>query len=321
MAERVSVGARLHAGFCNLSLARDRLYGGIGLSLSEPRTVVTAEKAPTVDCESDCARQYVQQVVSLLDVPGAIVEIEAALPRHVGLGSGTRLALGILTAIARAYDKEPAVRKRAPDLGRGGRSGVGVATFETDGFVIDAGQPTGEFTTAEPSEGDWTVPPVSVRHQIPEEWRVVLVVPDGSRGRSGTEEDAAMRTVIDQADPGISDQIARHLIDNVFPGIATRNVAAFGEGLGAIDRANGAWYTEVQGGVYRPPADKIVESLRSEPAAMGVGQSSWGPAVWAITDEQRVDEVKRAAQAALENADINGIVRVTTVTGGSARNA
>ena len=40
---RASVGARLHFGFCNLSLSHERLYGALGLGLAEPRVVVDAE--------------------------------------------------------------------------------------------------------------------------------------------------------------------------------------------------------------------------------------------------------------------------------------
>jgi len=40
---RVSAGARLHFGFCNLSLSHERLYGALGLGLAEPRVVVDAE--------------------------------------------------------------------------------------------------------------------------------------------------------------------------------------------------------------------------------------------------------------------------------------
>ena len=40
---RVSAGARIHFGFLNLSLAHDRLYGSVGVSVDEPRTVVVAE--------------------------------------------------------------------------------------------------------------------------------------------------------------------------------------------------------------------------------------------------------------------------------------
>ena len=42
----VETGARLHFGFQNLSLAHERLYGGIGVALAEPRLIVEAQRNP-----------------------------------------------------------------------------------------------------------------------------------------------------------------------------------------------------------------------------------------------------------------------------------
>lgn len=53
----VSAGARLHVGFQNLSLARQRLYGGVGIGLAEPRVTVTASPAETVDCVDSLGRE------------------------------------------------------------------------------------------------------------------------------------------------------------------------------------------------------------------------------------------------------------------------
>jgi len=119
----VSAGARLHVGFQNLSLARERLYGGIGVGLAEPRVTVTAEPAPTVQADDPLVRTYASRAVDILDVTGVAVDAEESLPRHVGLGSGTQIALAVLAATARAHGLEPRVRARAPAMGQGGRSG------------------------------------------------------------------------------------------------------------------------------------------------------------------------------------------------------
>lgn len=322
MPSRVSVGARLHIGFTNLSLERDRLYGGIGLATAEPRTVVTAARGDRVACESAEARPLVEQVVDLLDVPGATVQIEEALPRHVGLGSGTRLAMAVLWAIAEAYEKPTRLRERAPALGRGGRSGVGVATISRGGFVVDIGHPSAAFTPSPPERGNWTVPAVGIRRSIPTDWRFVIVIPEAPAGRSGPAEDDAMRTVVSSADASISDRVARCLVETVLPGLATGATDAFGSGVEAIDRANGEWYADVQDGVYRSPAGEIIETLRESPETAGVGQSSWGPAVWAITDAAEAATVESAAWEAIDDLDAGGHVVVTRGSneGGTARN-
>ena len=310
MTARVAAGARLHFGFLNLSLARERLYGSLGVALDEPRVEVAAAPADAVDCDHDRARDHAARACELLGVPGASVAVESELPPHVGLGSGTQLALAVFAAVARAHDLDPEIREHAPDLGRGGRSGVGVATFESGGFVFDAGHPASQFTPERPARGEWTVPPVAARHEIPGDWRFLLVLPDAEPGKAGRDEDDSMRAVVEHAESGLADRISAVVTDRVLPAVAADDVDAFGEGVADVGRLNGAWYASEQGGVYRPPAGDIVDALADSPAVTGAGQSSWGPAVYGVTDRERGDDALDAGRRALDNAGIEGKVRV-----------
>jgi beta-ribofuranosylaminobenzene 5'-phosphate synthase len=306
----VTTAARLHFGFQNLSLAHERLYGGVGLALKQPQLVVEAEPADTLDCNDDTATPYVRRVLDVLDVPGAAVQVRERFPRHVGLGSGTQLALATLIAVARAHDLTADARTVAPRLGRGGRSGVGVATFEQGGFVVDGGHPTERFTHKPPAEGDWDVPPVVASHHVPADWRFLLVVPDTDPGQSGSDEDRSMRAAIERADPGIADQISALLTRRLLPAIATRSQREFGGAAARLGRLNGAWYADEQGGVYRPPAGSIVEHLADAPTITGAGQSSWGPTVWGLTDIDGAGEAKEAGYQALAAAGVSGDITV-----------
>jgi len=308
MTVRIAAGARLHFGFGNLSLARERLYGGVGVALEEPRVVLEADPAGAVHCEGDLVAEHARTAADLLGVPGVEIEVHERFPRHVGLGSGTQLALATLAAVAAAHDRDPEIREHAPALGRGGRSGVGVAAFERGGFIVDGGHPTELFTAAPPAAGEWSVPPVIARHDLPVDWRFLVVLPDASAGRSGDCEDASMRAVVERADPGIADEIAGVLLRQVLPGAAAGDRRAFGAGVAELGRLNGAWYADEQGGVYRPPAGRIVDALSDCPVVSGVGQSSWGPAVYALTEVSALDQARAAARDALAAADTEGEV-------------
>ncbi|WP_128904439.1 beta-ribofuranosylaminobenzene 5'-phosphate synthase family protein [Halorubrum amylolyticum] len=326
---RASAGARLHFGFCNLSLSHERLYGALGLGLAEPRVVVDAEPAEsvTVDDETrttdtavhDDAREYARTATDLLGVDGAGVILRETLPRHAGLGSGTQLAAATLAAVATAHGKEPRVRERAPALGRGGRSGVGVATFGAGGFVLDAGHPTARFTTDRPADGEWTVPPVAARHAVPDDWRFLLVRPDADPGRNGDAEDDAMRTAVERAEPGLADRIGGIVTRRVLPAIATGNAERFGAAVAEIGRLNGAWYADEQGGVYRPPVGDVVASLSESAAVFGAGQSSWGPTVYGVTDAANASAAGEAGERALDEAGVGGTVSVVEAAEGGAR--
>ena len=325
---RASAGARLHFGFCNLSLSHERLYGALGLGLAEPRVVVDAEPADRVhvDVETppadsavrDDTREYARLAVDLLGIDGARVTVREVLPRHAGLGSGTQLAAATLAAVATAHGRAPRVRERAPALGRGGRSGVGVATFEAGGFVLDAGHPTARFTTDRPADGEWTVPPVAARHDAPDDWRFLLVRPDADPGRSGDAEDDAMRTAVERAEPGLADRIGGIVTRRTLPAIAAGNAERFGAAVAEIGRLNGAWYADEQGGVYRPPVGDVVASLSDAAAVFGAGQSSWGPTVYGVTDAANASAAATAGERALDEAGVDGTVSVVEAANGGA---
>ena len=319
-AVRVTVGGRLHFGFGNLSLAHERLYGACGVAVAAPRLRLTVEPTgnasePTAaaDAAADAtpADEYATTVCDLLSVPDVRVTVQESLPRHAGLGSGTQTALAVLAGIARLYDCEPRVRERAPALGRGGRSGVGVATFERGGFVLDAGHPTERFTANRPADGSWTVPPVAAHHTVPDDWRFLVVLPDAEPGRSGDGEDASMRSVVESAEPAVADRIAGVLTRRLLPAVASGAVDRFGAAVRELGRLNGSWFADEQGGVYRPPVGDVVSELGDAAAVSGVGQSSWGPAVYAVTDTDRAEDARAAGERALAAAGVDGEVIVT----------
>ena len=306
----VETGARLHFGFQNLSLAHERLYGGVGVGLAEPTLSVRAEPAGELICPDETVRPYAEDALDALDLAGARVTVPERFGRHVGLGSGTQIALAVLVAVARAHDRAVDPRVIAPGLGRGGRSGVGVATFESGGFVVDAGHPTERFTTAAPGPGSWTVPePIGV-WSLPDSWRFLLVIPDGQPGRSGESEDESIRSIVEQADAGIADEIATLLTRRLLPAVVDGDLREFGRGVSRLGRLNGAWFADEQGGVYRPPAAELIERLADSPAVVGAGQSSWGPTVYGVTDERRGDRAVAAGEAALEDVGLTGSVRL-----------
>lgn len=304
----VRTAARLHFGFQNLALANERLYGGVGVALDRPRLVVSASAADEVRCDDAAAEPYVRRVVEALGVDGARVAVEDRFPRHVGLGSGTQLALAALVAVARAHGLDADPRALAPALGRGGRSGVGVATFEAGGFVVDGGHPTERFTSRPPADGEWTVPPVVARHDLPDDWRFVLAVPEATAGHSGADEDRRMRQSVERADPGIADDVAAVLTRELLPAAAVGDHRRFGRAAARLGRLNGAWYADEQGGVYRPPAGRVVERLTESTAVAGAGQSSWGPAVWGLSTRADCDDAEADARTALSDLGLDGDV-------------
>jgi beta-ribofuranosylaminobenzene 5'-phosphate synthase len=316
---RVTARARLHLGFRNLSLSRPWLYGGIGVAVDRPRTVVraTPDDGLSVDgppASATAARRTTAQH----DLPGASVVVERSLPRHVGLGSGTQLALAVATAIAVAHDVPADVRSIAPILGRGGRSGVGVATFERGGVILDRGHPSSEYSPTRPPDGTWTVPPVTTRLPVPADWRFLLVRPTIESGRAGGAEEASIRRVVENATVAPAAAIDRVVTAKLLPAVRTGDAARFGRAAARIDRLNGQWFATEQAGVRREHVTRICEHLAGESAVLGAGQSSWGPTVYGVTTVDRADRARAAGERALEATDLEGTVDIVA---GSNRGA
>ena len=308
----VSVGARLHIGFRNLSTTGERVFGGIGLAIANPRVVVQVEPAPSVRCAHDRAERFAERTCRLLDLAGASVTVDQSLPSHRGFGSGTQLALAVYAAIALAHDRTPAVRRHAPALGRGRRSGVGIATFEHGGFVVDDGHPVNAAHITDPSTCNWKVPPCTTQLGVPMDWRIVLVLPEVRAGRHHEVEERSMQTVLEAADPTIAATVERVLAGDVIPAIQSGNLAQFGAGIGEIDRYNGDWFAIEQAERYRPTSGRIITILRACPSLYGVGQSSWGPLVYGLTHRNDVAAARAASERALEQTGCDGSVDVVT---------
>jgi len=284
MRVRVETPARLHFGFLDLSGETGRLYGGLGVGIDRPRAVVEAEPARDVVTEGDDGYfdGLVRDAVDVLGVPGARLNVRDALPRHVGLGSGTQHASAVLEAVGRANGVR-LTRDDVRRMGRGVRSGVGRAVFEGGGFVVDAGH---DETVARDKR---TVPAVAVRHNLPSDWRFVVAVPDG-QGTHGDEEERRMQRVVD-GESGVGNAVRRELVGRILPGAAEGDASLFGAGAAELDRLNGVWYSDEQDGVYNDASAPLVERFGSHDAVAGAGQSSWGPSVYALTTESEAEGV------------------------------
>ncbi len=290
---RVETPARLHFGFLDLSGASGRLYGGLGVGIDSPRAVVEAEPSDSVDVVGAEDTEYFESLVSnavgALGVPGASVEVLGSLPRHVGLGSGTQHASAVLEAVGRANGVEPG-RNHVRALGRGVRSGVGRGVFERGGFVADSGHPP------DADHEDRKVPAVVAHHPLPTNWRFVVAVPDG-KGTHGEKEERSMERVVGE-NKDIAEDVRREFVARVLPGAAESNLPSFGAGVEEIDRLNGEWYSDSgeQGGVYDDASAGVIERFKNTKHVAGAGQSSWGPAAYALTTEEHADEVAASVE-------------------------
>jgi beta-ribofuranosylaminobenzene 5'-phosphate synthase len=83
---------------------------------------------------------------------------------------------------------------------------------------------------------------------------------------------------------GEVEHVAHLLVMSLLPALVDGDIVAFGSAITEIQRINGAWFAPVQGGPFASGASTELISKMSEWGAVGVGQSSWGPAVYGIVE-------------------------------------
>jgi beta-ribofuranosylaminobenzene 5'-phosphate synthase len=116
---------------------------------------------------------------------------------------------------------------------------------------------------------------------MPEAWRCVIVVPPGKPGLAGDEETAAFAR-LPAPDAHAVERVSHIVLMQLLPALAEGELPEFGAALSEVQRVTGGWFAAAQGGVFAPgQSATLVERLR-EWGATGVGQSSWGPAVYGL---------------------------------------
>jgi beta-RFAP synthase len=305
---RVVAPARLHMGMLDAAGSGARRFGGLGVALSRPAAIVEASSSDDVTADGPDAERALavaRRSREALGLPGGVrVRVVEAIPPHVGLGSGTKLALAVTAALAALAGPTPEPATIARAAGRGARSAVGLWTFVLGGLVVEGGRRPGVERPA----------PLLVRHSMPDEWRCVLVIPHAEPGLSGRAEEQAFGQL--RPDSGRAALIAQLVLTSLLPGLAERDLAEFGAALTHVQRLVGESFASVQGGVFHPRAGDLVDALLRLGAA-GAGQSSWGPAVYGIVgDEQAGRELARRMDTELAGG---GRVEVVGFDNGGAR--
>ena len=274
---RVEAPARLHLGMLAVAGDGDRRFGGLGVSVSRPAVVLEAQPAGELSAEGPDAERaltFARRCRDALGLPGgAHLRIVEAIPPHVGLGSGTKLALAVAQALAAVHGRTVDAPALAQAAGRASRSAVGMWTFALGGLVVEGGVRHGAERPA----------PLLMRHAVPDEWRIVLVVPRAEPGLSGVAEAEAFGRLVPSAERSAA--IAQLVLTSLLPALVERDLDEFGTALTRVQRLVGDAFATVQGGRFHPRAGALVEALVGGGAA-GAGQSSWGPAVYGVVGSE-----------------------------------
>ncbi len=324
MSVRVVAPCRLHFGLFHVPVdglthhpdgRPVRKFGGLGLMIDQP--CVTVEESVHIVGRRqgnlvDRADRFREQVWNARqDIHNSRYlksEYRAnGPPEHVGLGVGTALGLAssrTLINVFAEHDEPVAVLSEL--VGRGKRSGIGIVGFESGGFIADNGKLEDEL------------PQLGVRLDFPSPWRVVLVRPPTPPVWYGDRERTAFARTrpADQA-LSLTDRLRSLAYDTVVPAVRNADFDTFAQSIFEFNRLAGEPFHDDQGGPYASPEVACVIDELIEMGASGVGQSSWGPTVFAFAPS--VDEAEHLANRARERFSSATDVTVTAANNTGAR--
>ncbi|MTI63640.1 beta-ribofuranosylaminobenzene 5'-phosphate synthase family protein [Methylophaga sp.] len=275
----VRAPARLHLGFLDLNASIGRRFGSIGLAVASHHTKLSISPADVLQIEGDgllsethgrlenIYQRFYQTLGQYIpeNKRPVSIRVHELIPEHAGLGSGTQLALTLGTALSHLHRLDINTTELAKNLGRGKRSGIGIATFDLGGFVIDGGL-----------KPDQTVPPMLMHHAYPEPWRVVMVMDPHHQGIHGQHEKQAFGRL--PTFPLENSRAICHLtLMQLLPSLSERDINSFGSALTEIQKLIGDHFASAQGGRYTSPLVAACLQEAQKLGHTGIAQSSWGP--------------------------------------------
>jgi beta-ribofuranosylaminobenzene 5'-phosphate synthase len=298
----VETPSRIHLGLIDMHGGLGRVDGGIGISLEEPGILLEVSQAgETVARGGDersraIAERAASRVLAGIRAAGGVeITLRRVYSSHVGLGSGSQIALAVARGICEIFGRNLPARELARMVGRGGTSGVGTAAFEHGGFIIDGGHAFGagaEKAGFRPSSASDGVRPAAViaRHDFPVDWQMVLATPCLPPGASGTRE----LDIFQSACPvplGEVRETCHEILMRMLPGVVDHDLDLFGR---SVNRIQDLGFKRVEIGLQPAVIPLLMEEMRGAGAACA-GMSSFGPTVYAVTDSQ-APAILRAAR-------------------------
>jgi len=274
----VKTPSRLHFSMIDMRGDLGRIHGSVGVAIDKPRVVLKAKESPSIEVKGFRANRVKEHAETLLvgsGINGGIsIEVLSDILEHSGFGSGTQLALAVGSALSEIYDLSLTPEEIALKLNRSRRSGIGTYAFKHGGFIVDGGHKV---------SGGGGIPPLLFREEVPKSWRFIIGVPEIPVSTSGSIEANAFKK-LEQPPATLIGEISRTILMQMIPAIIEEDIVSFGEAMTSVDFRFGEFWLEIQGGRFCHHLIEEGIGFLAQNGALGVGQSSWGPAFYGLSE-------------------------------------
>ncbi|MBR0472410.1 MAG: hypothetical protein IJI98_06900 [Methanosphaera sp.] len=292
----IETSARLHLSLIDLNGLEGRLDGGIGVTLQEPTLNIECKESTedtTIIFDKKLSDYHFDTYeTKIIDATNKMnkylnidnnyeFNIKKLYPIHQGLGLGTQISLSVAKLISELNEHTLSTIELAKIIQRGGTSGIGVYSFDMGGLIIDGGHKKSLKKDYLPSSASKVSPPPLIAHyDFPEEWNIILVTPQSTKGASGKKEIDIFQTY-SPIDIQNVQQISYLTLMKLMPAIVEKDLQNFGDAINKIQRLG---FKKIERDLQDSTIHEIMEhmELLNIPA---VGMSSFGPTCFGITDE------------------------------------
>jgi len=284
----INCGYRIHVNSIDMNGFSGRCCGGLGFALKEPNLKITIsilkEKKNIINSiypqKIERFLVKINNVYNLKDHYKVIVHNESK--EHTGLGTETQMIFALATAILKLNNIEFTVDDIAARLHLAGVSGIGYGAYKYGNFIIDGGYVLGE--NKKDFVAHSTIPPkILCNYNIPDNWKVLLVIPKKIFSISDEEENNFFKMYTPVPTEEVK-EICYYTFMGVLPAILEENFDNFINSLKIITML-GTKKAELK--INEESTKVILEKMNN---MFGFGAlSSLGPACYTFIDSNRSD--------------------------------
>lgn len=285
-AVRVRAASRLHFGMLSFGDPSVRQYGGVGVMIETPGINLTISphhqrliEGPHRERVAEFMQRWSRHRGRAAPPP-CRVQVAAAPRQHIGLGTGTQLALAVAAGLDACLGLPHAsASDLARSVGRGQRSAVGTHGFRHGGLIAELGR-----------WEDQTLAPLERHVALPAAWRFVLLIPTDQVGLSGAVEQQAFESLAPVSREA-HQWLLHELRDRLIPSAQQADFDQFGESVYQYGVTAGRCFAQRQAGAFATRQLAEWVKMIRQMGVRGVGQSSWGPTLFALLPDE--DEAAR----------------------------
>ncbi|NJE49807.1 beta-ribofuranosylaminobenzene 5'-phosphate synthase family protein [Thermococcus sp. 9N3] len=307
MVVRISAPAHLHTGNPDLSGDMGRLYGTVGFAIEKPRLEIEVREAEKDRSNDEDALKFLARLRERYDFPPVEVTVRSYIPKWVGIGFHTTLALSIGRAVSELYNLNLSLEEVALAVRRGLITALGFYALKVGGFIYEGGFPM--------DKREKVVPPLIFRGDFPGDWLFVVAIPETPRkalAEIRKREDEILGN-LKKMPPELADRLSRIVLMKILPAFVERDIKTFGEGLYQFNHLLGEFWSDYQENVYC--CEIVNEGIRLMlNEAYCACQTSWGPTFYGLVKGQaQAERLKSIVEDFLRENGDGGEVFVTGV--------